>query len=99
MKKLLKFVLRVLLAPFFFLVTIVCRFASFIVGLASGLLGIVALVLAVLSVFLFITDGFKMGILALIAAIAVSPFGVPLLAQLVLEFLLSVKNSIRRVIT
>lgn len=99
MKKLLKFVLKVLFTPFFFLVTLACKFASFIVGLASGLLGIVALVLAVLSVFLFITEGFKMGILALIAAIAVSPFGVPLLAQLALEFLLSVRNSIRRVIT
>ena len=95
----MKTILKIILSPFFLLISLVCKFASFIVGLASGILGIVALVLAVLSVFLFITEGIKMGVLALIVALAVSPFGIPLVAQFTIEMLLSFKDSIKRIIT
>lgn len=95
----MKTIIKIILSPFFLLISLVCKFASFIVGLASGLLGIVALVLAVLSVFLFITEGLKMGVLALIVAFAVSPFGIPLIAQFTIEMLLSFKDSIKRIIT
>ena len=95
----MKTILKIILSPVFLLISLVCKFASFIVGLASGILGIVALVLAVLSVFLFITEGIKMGVLALIVAFAVSPFGIPLIAQFTIETLLSFKDSIKRIIT
>ena len=94
----MKTILKILLSPFFILISLACKFASFIVGLASGILGIVALVLVVLSVFLFITEGIKMGILSLIVALAVSPFGIPLLASLTIEILLSAKDYLKRLI-
>lgn len=92
----MKIILKILLAPFLILISLACRFASFIVGIASGILGIVALIFVTLSIFLFITEGFKMGILALTVAFAISPFGIPMLARLTLEILLSAKDLLKR---
>lgn len=94
----MKIILKLLLAPFFILVSLTCRFASFIVGIASGILGIIALVLFALSVFLFITEGIKLGMLALIVAWAISPIGIPLIAQFMLEMLMSAKDFLKRII-
>ena len=97
--KIIKKILKLLLCPVFLIVKIFYALASFLVGLTSAVFIIAALLLLILSVFLFITEGIKMGLLALAVAWAVSPFGLPLIAQFVLELLLSVKNSLKRLLT
>jgi len=92
MKKLLK----ILLFPLFILISVFYKLATTIIGIAAGITGLISLVLIILSVFLFITSDIKTGVLAAVVAWAVSPFGIPLIAQFSLEMLLLMKESLQR---
>ena len=80
------------MAPFMLLIMAVQALASFIAGIASGVLGIISLAVLTVSVFWFVTEGFRAGMAALVFAVIISPVGLPMIAQ----FLIEITKSLRK---
>ena len=79
----MKILLRILLAPVFALITILIWIATKIVEISAVVLNFIATALGAICI---IIDGRTAhGIAGLIAAFFLTPFGLPLLAMLILE--------------
>ena len=93
--KLLKFLLRVFLSPFMLVLTLIQLILTFIIGLASWLLSIAATILFIVAIFVFFSEGIKAGISILIIAWLISPYGVPLFAQWIVDKTVDIKFFIK----
>ena len=93
----LKLVIRIILSPFMLLVTLMRIIASFLVGMASWIFGILSLAALAVSVFWFITEGTRAGMTALVFAVLLSPVGLPMIAQLLIESTRTIQTFIRRI--
>ena len=88
----MKLLLKILMSPFMLLIMAVQALASFIAGIASGVLGIISLAVLAVSAFWFVTEGFRAGMTALVFAVIISPVGLPMFAQ----FLIEITKSLRK---
>lgn len=95
--KALKLIIRIILSPFMLLITLMRITASFLVGTASWILGIISLAVLAVSVFWFATEGTKAGMTALVFAVLLSPIGLPMIAQLLIESTKAIQTFIRRI--
>lgn len=95
--KALKLIIRIILSPFMLLITLMRITASFLVRTASWILGIISLAVLAVSVFWFATEGTKEGMTALVFAVLLSPIGLPMIAQLLIESTKAIQTFIRRI--
>ena len=78
----MKLLLKIATAPIIAVLTIAVWMLSFTLNLASGVLGLVSLVFGILGGIIFFADNATNGIIVLITAFLISPYGLPMLAVL-----------------
>ena len=78
----MKLLLKILTAPIIAVLTVAVWMLSFALNLASGVLGLVSLLLGILGGIIFFADNATNGIIVLITAFLISPYGLPMLAVL-----------------
>ena len=91
----MKILLRILLAPVFVLLTVIIWIATKIVELSAVVLNFIAIATALGAICIIIDGRTASGIAGLITAFFLTPFGLPLLAMLILEGVKSVKCRIQ----
>ena len=92
-------VLKVLAAPFAVALTLLVAIVSFLYCVASALCHIGCVVLTLLALVLFIGGQTLGGVVFLVLAFLVSPFGVPAIAEWLVDRLHSAKFALRDFIT
>lgn len=92
-------VLKILAAPFVVALTLLVAIVSFLYCVASALCHIGCVVLTLLALVLFIGGQTVGGIVFLVLAFLVSPFGVPAIAEWLVDKLHSAKFALRDFIT
>ena len=96
----MRIIFKILAAPFVLVLTLLVAVLSFLLSLSAGLLSILASVLGLLSVLmLFVEKDIPTGIVGLLMAFAISPFGLPALAGWLLAKLDELNGSLRGFIT
>ena len=76
----MKIILKILFAPIIIVLAVVTWFLTFLVQASGTILGIVSALLVVLGIAVMILDNTKNGIIVIVIAFLVSPYGIPLLA-------------------
>lgn len=76
----MKIILKILFAPIIIVLAVVTWFLTFLVQVSGTILGIVSALLVVLGIVVMILDNTKNGIIVIVIAFLVSPYGIPLLA-------------------
>lgn len=93
-------ILKILAAPFVLALTLIVAVLSFIVSIASGVLGLLSFICAVCGLFACtIGNDPASGVRVLIAAFAVSPFGLPAVAGWIVCKLDDLNYSLKTFIT
>ena len=72
--------LKILFAPIMLLLILFIHFSAFLLTVSSGLLGLAGTVFAILGAIIFFTVNRMNGIIVLVFAFLISPFGLPTLA-------------------
>ena len=88
-------VLKILAAPFVVVLTILAAVVSFLFCVAGAVCVVGCVVLTLLAVVLFIGGQTVGGIVFLVLAFLVSPFGVPAIAEWLVDKLHSAKFALR----
>ena len=92
-------VLKILAAPFVVALTLLVAIVSFLYCVASALCHIGCVVLTLLALVLFIGSQTLGGVVFLVLAFLVSPFGIPAIADWLMDRLYSLKYSLQDFIT
>ena len=93
-------VLRILAVPFMVALTVALAILSFVFSLAYWIFGVLSGIFALCALFaLFVQGDTAQGIQGLIVAFCVSPFGIPALADWLLDRLADLTGSLRGFIT
>ena len=92
-------VLKILAAPFVVALTLLVAIVSFLYCVASALCYIGCVVLTLLALILFIGGQTVGGAVFLVLAFLVSPFGIPAIADWLMDRLYSLKYSLQSFIT
>ena len=96
----MRIIFKILAAPFVLVLTLLVAMLSFLLSLSAGLLSILASVLGLLSVLmLFVEKDISTGIAGLLMAFAISPFGLPAVAEWLIDKLDSLNYSLKSFIT
>ncbi len=85
--RIIKIILRILSIPLILALGIVYLFCKFVVLVSTGLLAIVSVLLFIVAIGLWIADGGTQGPILVLVSFGLSPLGVPLVANLIVEFL------------
>ena len=92
-------VIKILAAPFVVALTLLVAIVSFLYCVASALCHIGCVVLTLLALVLFIGGQTLGGVVFLVLAFLVSPFGIPAIADWLMDRLYSLKYSLQGFIT
>lgn len=93
-------ILKILAAPFVVMLTLAVAVLGFVFSLASWLFGMLSLLCAVCGVFeWFVRGDMQTGIFALVMAFAFSPFGLPAVAEWLIDRLDGLNYSLKCFIT
>lgn len=92
-------VLKILAAPFALLLTVLAAAVSFLFYMASAVCVVACVALALLAVALFIGGQTVGGIVFLVLAFLVSPYGIPAVAEWLVDKLHSLNYALRNFIT
>ena len=92
-------VLKILAAPFVVALTLLVAIVSFLYYVASALCHIGCVVLNLLALVLFIGCQTLDGVVLLVLAFLISPFGIPAIADWLMDKLYSPKYSLQNFIT
>ena len=92
-------VLKILAAPFVVALTLLVAIVSFLYCVASALCHIGCVVLTLLALVLFIGGQTLGGVVFLVLAFLLSPFGIPAIADWLMDRLYSLKYSLQDFIT
>ena len=92
-------VLKILAAPFVVVLTILAAVVSFLFCVAGAGGGVGCVVLTLLAVVLFIGGQTLGGVVFLVLAFLVSPYGIPAIADWLVEWLYSLNYALRDFIT
>ena len=76
----MKIILKILFAPILVLLAVVTWFLTFLVHASGTILGIISALLVALGIAILILDNTTNGIIVIVAAFLVSPYGIPVLA-------------------
>ena len=94
----MRLILKILAAPFALVFTILAFFCTFLLAASDKIFGFVSGLVLIGSVILFIQGETLGGVLFLVLAFAVSPFGLPALAMKLSEGIASIGGSLRNFI-
>lgn len=75
----MKFVLKILLAPVMLILAFLIWLCTLTLHISSVLLNILSVLLVLVSIFSFIDHNVKNGVIELVAAFLLSPYGLPML--------------------
>ena len=92
-------VLKILAAPFVVALTLIVAIVSFLYYVASALCHVGCMILTLLALVLFIAGQVLGGVVFLVLAFLVSPFGIPAIADWLMDRLYSLKYSLQSFIT
>ena len=92
-------VLKILAAPFVVALTLLVAIVSFLYCVASALCYIGCVVLTLLTLILFIGGQALGGVVFLVLAFLISPFGIPAIVDWLMDRLYSLKYSLQSFIT
>ena len=92
-------ILKILAAPFVVALTLLVAIVSFLYCVASALCHIGSVVLTLMALVLFIGGQTLGGVVFLVLAFLVSPFGIPAIADWLMDRLYSLKYSLQDFIT
>ena len=92
-------VLKILAAPFVVALTPIVAIVSFLYCVASALCHVGCMILTLLTLVLFIGGQTLGGVVFLVMAFLVSPFGIPVIADWLMDRLYSLKFSLQSFIT
>ena len=87
--------LKILFAPIMLLLILFIHFSAFLLTVSSGRLGLAGTVFAILGAIIFFTVNRMNGIIVLIFAFLISPFGLPMLAAWLLGKLQELRYAIQ----
>lgn len=90
--KILKFFLMILVAPIWLLLTVFIGIFSLIISIASWVFCIIAFILLIVAIFFLITETSKDGLLVLLVAYLLSPWGIPMFATWILSKFIILKE-------
>lgn len=91
----MRFLLKILCAPVIAALAIIIWFFAFLLNLSSVVFGIAGTVFGILGVIILFTDSVTNGIIVLVIAFLVSPFGLPMLAAWLLGCLQQFRYAIQ----
>ena len=92
-------ILKILAAPFVVALTLIVAIVSFLYYVASALCHVGCMILTLLALVLFIAGQVLGGVVFLVLAFLVSPFGIPAIADWLMDRLYSLKCSLQDFIT
>ena len=78
----MKLVLKIVFAPVMALFAVICWIATLLVRISGTILGFAAMLLGLLGLAALLLVSVKNGIIILVTAFLVSPFGLPMLAAM-----------------
>ena len=91
----MRFVLKILFAPVIAVLAVIVWFFAFILNLSAVVFGIAGTVFGILGAIILFTESVKNGIIVLVIAFFVSPFGLPMLAAWLLGRLQQFRYAIQ----
>lgn len=91
----LKLLLKILVAPVILILTLAIWICVGIVYLSGLILGIISTIIAFLGVFMLIVGPRQNGVIALVMAFVISPFGLPMAAIWLLSKVQDLKFAIQ----
>lgn len=91
----MRFVLKILFAPVIAVLAVIVWFFAFILNLSAVVFGIARTVFGILGAIILFTESVKNGIIVLVIAFLVSPFGLPMLAAWLLGRLQQFRYAIQ----
>lgn len=94
LKFIIKTILRIIIAPVWLLLTVLIGIFNLILNVATWLLYLIAIVLVIVGIFVLITETVKDGLLVLLLAFILSPWGLPMLGAWLLSKLILLKEWI-----
>ena len=80
----MKFILKILFAPVFITLWLLCGICNLCVRVSAAALSFVAILFALAGVITIVTGSLLKGCIGLVIALALSPYGLPMVAALVL---------------
>lgn len=80
----MKFILKILVAPVLFLLWFLCGLCNLCLKLSAAVLGILAIVFAGVGIITILSGALLKGSIGLAIAFVLSPYGIPMLAALIL---------------
>lgn len=87
-----KLLMKIIFAPVWLLLTVLIGIFSMLIGIAAWIFCIIAFVLVIVGVFVLITETIKDGILVLVLAYLLSPWGIPMFATWILSKIIIFKE-------
>lgn len=99
MKTILKLPFKLIAIPFVIILTILGAFAKFFFTLSGGILSIISALIGIGGLALLFTGDLYGGIVILVTAFIISPYGLPAIAEWVLARLDDLNYSLKRFIT
>jgi hypothetical protein len=95
----MRLILKILVAPIIVVLTLFVWICSGLLYCSSFILGLAGTVLGILAVLVLLTGAVTNGIIVLVMAFLVSPFGIPMAAAWLLGLLQSANDALRDFIT
>ena len=95
----MRILLKLIAAPFGLALTLMVAVLNFSISLASWMLGILSLIAAVCGVFDLFRGDTAQGLYCLVVAFVVSPFGLPAVAEWLIDRLDDLNYSLKSFIT
>ena len=92
--KVLKFIVKIILSPVILSLTIIEHFAEFLINTATLVLSIISFVCFITAIFAYFNDGARAGITISVLSWLLSPFGIPAIAQFIIQLVSVIKNKL-----
>lgn len=80
----MKFILKIIFAPVLFVLWLFCGICNLCIRVSAAALSFIAILFALAGVVTIVTGSLLKGCIGLVIALALSPYGIPMLAALVL---------------
>ena len=80
----MKFILKILFAPVVFLLWLFCGICNLCIRVSATVLCFAAILFALAGIITIVTGSVLKGCIGLVIALALSPYGIPMLAALIL---------------
>ena len=80
----MKFILKIVFAPVLFALWLFCGICNLCIRVSAAALSFIAILFALAGIIVMVTGSLSKGCIGLVIALALSPYGIPMLATLIL---------------